>query len=58
MGEISGAVIVIIKTEEDLYIFCEGKRRNTEDKAINTDESLVSVIINRVMPYQSLEEIR
>jgi hypothetical protein len=58
MEEMSGAIIVIIKTEEDLCIFCESKRKSTEDRAINTDGSLMPVIINKVVPYQNLKEIR
>jgi hypothetical protein len=58
MGEMSGAMIIIMKIEEDLYIFCERRKRDTEDRAINTDGSLVPVIINRVVPYQNLEKVR
>jgi hypothetical protein len=58
MGEMSGAVIVIIKIKEDLCIFCKGRRKSIEDRVINTDGSLVPVIINKVVPYQNLEEVR
>jgi hypothetical protein len=58
MGEMSGAVIVIIKIEKDLYIFCKRRRKDTEDKAINTDGSLIPVIINKVIPYKNLEKVR
>jgi hypothetical protein len=58
MKEMSGIIIAIIKIKEDLYIFCERKKRDTEDRATNTDGSLVPVIINRVIFYQNLEKIR
>jgi hypothetical protein len=58
MGKMLGAVIAIIKIEEDLYIFYEDRRKSIEDRATNTDGSLVPVIINKVIPYQNLEEIR
>jgi hypothetical protein len=51
MGEMLGAVIIIIKIEEKLCIFCERRRKNTEDRATNTDGSLVPVIINKVVLY-------
>jgi hypothetical protein len=54
----SGIVIVMIKIEKNLCIFCEKKKKNTENKAINTDGSLVPVIINKVMLYQSLKKVR
>jgi hypothetical protein len=57
MGEMSGAMITMIKIE-DLYIFYERKRKNTEDKATNTDGSLMPVMINKVVPYRNLEEVR
>jgi hypothetical protein len=57
MGEMSGVVIVMIKIEEDLYIFCEGKRKDIKNRAINTDGSLVSVIVNKVISYRNLEEV-
>jgi hypothetical protein len=58
MGEMSGAVIAIIKIKEDLCIFCEGKRKDIKDRAINTDGSLVFVIISKVISYRNLEEMR
>jgi hypothetical protein len=58
MEEMLGAVITIIKTKKDLYIFYEGKRKNTRDKTINTNESLMPVIINKIVPYQNLKEMR
>jgi hypothetical protein len=58
MGKMSGAVIVIIKIEEDLCIFCKGRRKNIEDRATNTDGSLVPVIINKMVLYRNLEEMR
>jgi hypothetical protein len=58
MGEMSGAVIVIIKIKEDLYIFCERRRKDMKDRVTNTDGSLVPVIINKVVFYRNLEEIR
>jgi hypothetical protein len=54
----SGAVIAIIKIKKDLYIFCEGRRRDTEDRATNTDGNLVPATINKVVPYRNLEEVR
>jgi hypothetical protein len=58
MGEISGAIIIMIRIKKDLYIFCKGKRKGTEDKATNTDGSLMPVIVNKIVPYRNLEEIR
>jgi hypothetical protein len=58
MGEMSGAVIIIIKIKKDLCIFCEGKKKDTRDKTINTDGSLVPVAINKIISYQNLEEVR
>jgi hypothetical protein len=58
MGEMSGAVIAIIKIEKDLYIFCKGKRRNTEDRATNTNGSLVPVKVNKIVFYRNLEKMR
>jgi hypothetical protein len=58
MGEMSGAMITMIKIEEDLCIFYKGKKKNTEDRATNTDGSLIPVIINKIVLYQNLEEIR
>jgi hypothetical protein len=54
----SEAIIAMIKTKKNLCIFCEGKKKNTENRAINTDGNLVPVIINKVIPYQNLEKIR
>jgi hypothetical protein len=48
----------MIGTEMDLCIFCKEKRNKTQDQTINTDGSLVSVIINKVIPYRNLEKIR
>jgi hypothetical protein len=58
MGEMLKAVIAIIKIKKDLCIFCERKRKNTENKAINTDGSLMPVTTNKMIPYQNLEKIR
>jgi hypothetical protein len=58
MGEMSGTVIIIMKIKEDLYIFCEKRRKGTEDKAINTDGSLMPVIINKMIFYRNLEKVR
>jgi hypothetical protein len=58
MGEMSGAVIVIMKIEKDLCIFCEKRRKGTEDRVINTDGSLVPVIINKVILYRNLKKVR
>jgi hypothetical protein len=54
----SGAIITIIKIEKDLCIFCKKKRKNTRDRATNTDGSLMPVIINKVISYQNLEKVR
>jgi hypothetical protein len=54
----SGAVIVIMKIKEDLCIFCEGRRKDTRDSVINTDGSLVPVMINKVVSYRNLEKVR
>jgi hypothetical protein len=42
----------------DLYIFCKEKKNRTQDQIINTDGNLVPVIINKIVPYRNLEEIR
>jgi hypothetical protein len=57
MREISGAVITIIKIEKDLYIFCEGRKKDIKNRAINT-ESLIPVVINKVILYQNFQELR
>jgi hypothetical protein len=54
----SETVIAIMKIEKDLYIFCEKRRKDTEDRATNTDGNLIPVIINKVIPYRNLEKIR
>jgi hypothetical protein len=54
----SGAVIAIIRTKGNLCIFYERRKKDTKDKTINTDGSLVPVIINKVVSYRNLEEIR
>jgi hypothetical protein len=58
MGEMSGAVIAIMKIKENLYIFCKGRRKDTKNRATNTDGSLVPVIINKMILYRNLEKIR
>jgi hypothetical protein len=58
MGEMSGVMIVMIKIEKDLYIFYERRRKDTKDRAINTDGSLMPVTINKIIPYRNLEEMR
>jgi hypothetical protein len=58
MREMSGAIIVIMKTEEDLCIFYEEKRKDTKNRVINTDENLVPVMINKIIPYRNLKEVR
>jgi len=42
----------------DLYIFYKEKRNKTQDQAINTDGNLIPVIINKIISYRNLEEIR
>jgi hypothetical protein len=44
--------------EIDLYIFYKGKRNKTQDQAINTNENLIPVIINKIIPYRNLEKVR
>jgi hypothetical protein len=58
MREMSGVIIVIMKIEKDLCIFCKGKKKNTEDRATNTDGNLVPVMVNKVISYRNLEKIR
>jgi hypothetical protein len=53
-----GAIIIMIKIEKDLYIFCKGRKKDTEDRAINTDGSLVPVIVNKMIFYRNLEKVR
>jgi hypothetical protein len=45
-------------TEIDLYIFYKGKKNRTQNQAINTDGNLIPVIINKVISYRNLEEVR
>jgi hypothetical protein len=42
----------------DLCIFCKRKRNKTQNQATNTDGNLIPVIINKVVPYRNLKEIR
>jgi hypothetical protein len=58
MGKMSGAVIIIMKIEKNLYIFYKGKKKDTENRVINTDGSLMPVIINKVVLYRNLEKVR
>jgi hypothetical protein len=58
MREMSGAVIAIMRIKKNLYIFYERKKKDIKDRVTNTDGSLVLVIINKVVPYRNLEEIR
>jgi hypothetical protein len=58
MGEISGIVIAIMRIEKNLCIFYKERKKDTKDRAINTDGSLVPVIINKVILYRNLEEVR
>jgi hypothetical protein len=58
MGEMSGAMIAMIKIEKNLCIFCEGRKKDTEKRAINTDGSLIPVMVNKVIPYRNLEKVR
>jgi hypothetical protein len=46
----SGAVIAMIKTKEDLCIFYEGRKKDTKDKATNT-EDLIPAMVNKIIPY-------
>jgi hypothetical protein len=46
MGKMSEAIIAIIKKELNLCIFCEKRRKDTNDKNINTDRNLVLTVIN------------
>jgi hypothetical protein len=54
----SGVIIAIIRTEKNLCIFCKGKKKDTENKATNTDRNLVPVTINKVISYKNLEKVR
>jgi hypothetical protein len=51
-------VAIIIRIKIDLCIFYKRKRNKTQDQAINTDENLIPVTINKVIPYRNLKEIR
>jgi hypothetical protein len=42
----------------DLYIFYKKKKNRTQDQATNTNGNLILVIINKMVPYRNLEEIR
>jgi uncharacterized membrane protein YcaP (DUF421 family) len=42
----------------DLYIFYKRKKNKTQNQATNTDENLIPVIINKVIPYRNLKKIR
>jgi thioredoxin-related protein len=57
MGEMSRVIIAIIKTEKDLCIFCERRKRDTKNRATNT-ENLVPAIINKMVPYQNFQKLR
>jgi hypothetical protein len=54
----SGAVIAMIKIKKKLCIFCEKRRKNTENRVTNTDGSLILITTNKMIPYQNLKEIR
>jgi hypothetical protein len=58
MGKMSGIMIAMIKIEKDLCIFYKGRKKDTEDRIINTDGNLMPVTTNKVVLYQNLEEIR
>jgi hypothetical protein len=58
MGEISGIMIAIIKIEKDLCIFYENRKKDTKNRATNTDGNLMPVIINKIIPYRNLEKVR
>jgi hypothetical protein len=45
----SGAVITMIKTEKNLCIFYEKKKKNIKNRATNT-ENLIPAIVNKVVP--------
>jgi hypothetical protein len=47
-----------MKTEKDLYIFCERKKKDIENRATNTDGSLMPVTINKMISYRNLKKIR
>jgi hypothetical protein len=51
MRKITGIMIAIIKTEKNLCIFCERRKKDTEDRAININGNLVPVTVNKVIPY-------
>jgi hypothetical protein len=42
----------------DLCIFYKEKKNKTQNQAINTDGNLIPVIINKMVLYRNLEEMR
>ena len=50
----SEAIIAIIKEELNLYIFCEERRKDTNNKNINTDRNLVLTVVNQIVSYRDL----
>jgi uncharacterized coiled-coil protein SlyX len=46
IGKMSGAIIAIIKEKLSLYIFCEKRRKDINDKNINTDKNLILTVVN------------
>jgi hypothetical protein len=58
MGEMLGAIITMIKIEEDLYIFYKRRRKDTRDKTTNTDGNLMPVATNKMVLYRNLKKMR
>jgi hypothetical protein len=58
LGEITGIIATIIGIKIDLCIFYKKKRNKIQDRVTNTDENLILVTINKVIPYRNLEKVR
>jgi hypothetical protein len=54
----SGTVIIMIKIKENLYIFCEGRKKDIKNRATNTDGSLIPVTVGKIVFYRNLKEMR
>jgi hypothetical protein len=54
----SGAIIAIIKEKLSLCIFCEGRRKDINNKNTNTDKGLILTMVNQVVSYQNLQQLR
>jgi hypothetical protein len=54
MGEMSGAVIIIMREKSNLCIFCKGRRKGISNKDTNTDKNLAPITVNKVVLYKDL----